>query len=344
VSWDEPRTETLKRRWAEGATGQQIADELGQGLTRSAVLGKVSKLGLNRHKEPSPHMPRPRLTREQAEASLAAYEKKHGKRGMRKAFAALGDDTTFSRFVKVPHEAPTGHPKGLQFKLPGFGGSIEAGRSVFHNRGVKPASAFKHMLVSGHSNVKIGNDVRVGRLFRGYWIYTLTLEERATCPVSCHHWRTCYGNNMPFAKRIAHGPELMRRLEAELPTMLAVRGRAGVLVRLHALGDFWSVKYVGFWDALLRIHPNLAVFGYTARRSGDPIGDAIALVKARHGRRFAIRWSDGGGAEDCTVSLRPGQPKPDNAFVCPEQTGKVAGCGKCGLCWNKTKNVAFIEH
>lgn len=290
-----------------------------------------------------------RATVEEAHASLARYETKHGKKGTRKAFAALGDDTTFSRFVKVPHEGPTGHVKASQLKLPGFGGSIEAGRSVFHKRGVKPVAAFKRLLVSGHSNVKIGRDVRVGERFQGYWIYTLTLEERNTCPPTCHHWRTCYGNNMPFAKRVEHGPELEAALRAEIAQMMLTVWQerspaAGLLIRLHALGDFYSTTYVRLWNELLYKYPKLAVFGYTAQRRGDPIGDAIAEVKAKHGRRFAIRWSDGGDDEDCTVSLRPGAPKPDGAFVCPEQTGQVAGCGKCGLCWNKTKNVAFIEH
>ncbi len=285
-----------------------------------------------------------RLTREEALASLAKYEAKHGKKGTRKAYAALGDDVTFSRFVKVPHEGPAGHAKASQLKLPGFGGSIEAGRSVFHNRGVKPPSAFKRLLVSGHANVKIGNDVRLGEHFLGYHIYTLTLEERATCPSTCHHWRTCYGNNMPFAKRIAHGDELTARLEVELAELLA-KPWPGILVRLHALGDFYSVEYVNFWILMLHRHPRLAVYGYTARKKHtDPIGRAVAQAKARHGRRFAVRWSDGGEAEDCTVSVRPGQPKPADAFMCPEQTGRVDGCGKCGLCWNKVKNVAFIEH
>lgn len=339
ADWSPAQVERLRTWWGEGKTAAVIANLFGDGRSRNAVIGKIHALGISRELK---HRGRPPLTLEQAEASNAAYEAKHGKKGTRKAFAAMGDDTTFSRFVKVPHEGPTGHVKASQLKLPGFGGSIEAGRSVFHKRGVKPVAAFKRLLVSGHSNVKIGRDVRLGDLFRGYWIYTLTLEERATCPTTCHHWRTCYGNNMPFAKRVEHGHDLMRRLEQEIPKLLAKR--PGILVRLHALGDFWSERYVAFWDGMLKIHPTLAVFGYTARRRGDPIGDAIALVKERHGRRFAIRWSDGGEAEDCTVSVRPGVPKPDGAFMCPEQTGKVAGCGKCGLCWNKTKNVAFVEH
>jgi hypothetical protein len=220
---------------------------------------------------------------------------------------------------------------------------------VFHRKGVKPVSAFKRLLVSGHSNRKIGRDVRVGRLFRGYWIYTLTLEERATCPSTCHHWRTCYGNNMPWAKRVEHGPELEAAIRKEISERMLVvhQNRSpvtGLLVRLHALGDFYSVSYVRLWNELLYKYPKLAVFGYTARRPGDPIGDAIAELKRKHGRRFAIRWSDGKAAEDCTVSVSPGAPKPADAFMCPEQTGKVDGCGKCGLCWNKTRNVAFMEH
>lgn len=286
-----------------------------------------------------------KLTRAQALASLARYEAKHGKRGTRKAYAALGDDTTFSRFVKVPHEGPVGHAKASQMKLPGFGGSIEAGRSVFHKRGVRPVEAFGHLLVSGHSNVKIGNDVRLGEHHLGYRIFTLTLEERATCPRTCRHWRTCYGNNMPFAKRVSHRDplELERRLEAEIQELLA-RPWPGILIRLHALGDFFSESYVEFWGNMLARYDRLAVYGYTARRPDDQIGGEVLTQKRTWGRRFAIRWSDGGEDEDCTVSIRPGDPKPEGAFVCPEQTGRVAGCGKCGLCWNKSRNVAFVEH
>src|SRR5690606_30972652 len=119
---------------------------------------------------------------------------------------------------------------------------------------------------------------------------------------------------------------------------------AGILVRLHALGDFYSVGYVAFWDAMLRMHPRLAVFGYTAWAPGSEIGDAIQLLKDRHGRRFAIRWSNGAGDEDAALPIIAEADRPANAFICPEQTGKVDGCGKCGLCWATSKNVAFLEH
>lgn len=285
-----------------------------------------------------------KMTRAEAEASLAEYQRKHpGQTHMRKAYAALGDDTTFSRFVKTGK--PEHKPKHRNRPLPGMAHpKIEAGRSLFSDKGVKSVDQVTNLLVSGHANVKIGRDVRKGKLFRGYWIYTLTLEERATCPRTCHHWQTCYGNNMPYAKRIEHGPRLLRGLEVEVAQLLKTRDRVGILIRLHALGDFYSPQYVTFWDAMLKLHPRLAVFGYTAWSPDSEIGQAIAKVKAIHGRRFAIRWSNGKAPVDCAVPIAAKGDRPQGAFVCPEQTGAVDGCGKCGLCWSTTKNVAFLEH
>ena len=51
-------------------------------------------------------------------------------------------------------------------------------------------SEFENVLKCGRNNSKIGGDVLVGRL-RGARIFTLTLEERATCPRSCAMWRAC---------------------------------------------------------------------------------------------------------------------------------------------------------
>lgn len=44
-SWSEERIETLKKLWADGKSASEIAYELG-GITRSSVLGKVHRLGL----------------------------------------------------------------------------------------------------------------------------------------------------------------------------------------------------------------------------------------------------------------------------------------------------------
>jgi GcrA cell cycle regulator len=44
--WDEDHVATLKRQWLNGLTASQVAKELGHGLTRSAVIGKLGRLGL----------------------------------------------------------------------------------------------------------------------------------------------------------------------------------------------------------------------------------------------------------------------------------------------------------
>ena len=270
---------------------------------------------------------------------------RRGLENLRKASVADGDDTTFSRFVKV--KGPKALPR-KQWKLPGIdrgNASIQAGRSLFHAKGVKPVETVGNVLVSGHNNVKIGRDVRKGPL-QGYWIYTLSLEERATCPSTCHHWRTCYGNNMPYAKRVDHRDP--RALEAaikrDVERLLSVRGRRGILVRLHALGDFFSPAYVAFWGELLNQHDRLACYGYTARTPGSAIGLEIIDVQRAFGwGRFAIRWSNGGLEADCTVPIRS-VDEAVNAVVCPEQTGATLGCGTCGLCWHTRRNIAFLEH
>lgn len=245
------------------------------------------------------------------------------------------DDCTLTRWIKEPSRhtsdrqaAPMPH---------------DATGTRFKSR-VLPVAAMTSLLVSGHSNVKIGRDVRKGHL-KGYWIYTLSLEERATCPASCQHWTDCYGNAMPFAKRIDHtDPAFLPTLEAEIERLLSVRGRKGILVRLHALGDFYSAEYVDFWRRMLAQHKGLRVFGYTARKAFSEIGFAIGRLNDVFDGRCAIRYSDGGWAQMSTVSVARAADCPPDAFLCPEQTNKTRCCATCGACWETKKNVAFVGH
>ena len=46
TEWDEPRMELLKRLWLAGETARTIAEKLGRGVTRNAVIGKAHRLGL----------------------------------------------------------------------------------------------------------------------------------------------------------------------------------------------------------------------------------------------------------------------------------------------------------
>jgi GcrA cell cycle regulator len=46
MSWTDERVEVLKQLWADGLSSNKIAKELGN-VTRNAVIGKVSRLGLS---------------------------------------------------------------------------------------------------------------------------------------------------------------------------------------------------------------------------------------------------------------------------------------------------------
>jgi GcrA cell cycle regulator len=54
MSWTDERVELLRQLWLDGKSASQISAQLGHGVTRNAVIGKVHRLGLaGRAKAPS---------------------------------------------------------------------------------------------------------------------------------------------------------------------------------------------------------------------------------------------------------------------------------------------------
>lgn len=206
-------------------------------------------------------------------------------------------------------------------------------------------------LVSGASNAKLGGTMLKGR-WRGMPLYALTLEERATCPTDCPNWDRCYGNNMPFAQRYRPGAALEAAIRADVHTLAERRAsRTGFVVRLHVLGDFYSVPYVWAWGALFEEVPQLHAYGYTHHQHGTPIGDAIAELVARFPERASFLRSDP------RPELRESDPLPGAYTVdwdaplpatgtvfCPEQQGRAPSCASCGLCMNGRTGVSFVDH
>ena len=221
-------------------------------------------------------------------------------------------------------------------------------RSIFQKSLRTPVEG--KTLKKGSGNKKLGFVVS-SKKWKGKRLYSLTLEERTTCPTTCHHWIDCYGNNMPFAHRFTpHNIDII--LEREIETLLA-KHKHGIVVRLHVLGDFYSVDYVQFWQEMLEKHSKLCLFGYTARK-GDNIAHAIWRLNNKYPDRCVIRHS-GNKAYDGKLVPTQG-PFKENwsyaaeesfegaSFDCPEQTGKVKDCVSCGLCWMTTKTVRFATH
>ena len=137
------------------------------------------------------------------------------------------------------------------------------------------------------------------------------------------------------------------RLEREV-ALLEMRHPTGFAVRLHVLGDSFSVEYVRFWRTLLERHPALHVFGFTARwdAANDPIAAALVALVKQQWDRFAIRFSNAPSsfAAPATISIEHPYQKPSDAILCPEQVAKTDSCSTCGLCWGSTRRIAFLQH
>ena len=119
----------------------------------------------------------------------------------------------------------------------------------------------------------------------------------------------------------------------------------GFLVRLHVLGDFFSVEYVKRWAAWLKAFPALHVYGYSAYPTNHPIRNELDKII---GPRFAIRASGNFQRKFTALSMDDKRTakklKDKKAFVCPVQLDKTPDCGACGLCWTSAKPVVFITH
>ena len=211
------------------------------------------------------------------------------------------------------------------------------GRSLFPTQ-TKATAQVKQLLKPASENGKLGKGKKI--ITKGKWknlpMYSLSLEERKTCPRTCQQWLNCYGNNMPFAHRMDHtDKEFLPKLAGELSQLL-MKFPQGIVIRLHVLGDFFSAPYVKFWEDQLILHPKLRLFGYTHREKDSPIGQA--LKKLGTSTRSWIRWSDAGGPMSANITHEPG------AIICPEQTKKTESCLTCGLCWSITSPITFLMH
>lgn len=234
--------------------------------------------------------------------------------------------------------------------------ALEEARTIFP-KSVTSAWDTDRLLVGGANNAKLGGKVEKGE-WAGMPIFHLTLEERATCPApdrngdgGCPLWAGCYGNAMHLARRHdARSDNFLDFLQAEL-WLMARAFPKGYVVRLHTLGDFYSVEYVQFWRDLLERIPALRVWGYTARIAEDPIGAALRELVADRWDRFAIRWSNFDGPQGTVVVTD--MADAGDAIPCPAQhtaaeaEAKTDSCATCGLCWAagaRSKTVAFLRH
>lgn len=304
VDWITKRP-VFEQMWRDMAPVEEMSDFFG--VTTATIYAKASQWGLGR-----------RFTRKAA--------------GKRKKRVLRADPTGQRRKTRL---RATDGPK---ITLAPHDPRYRAGTTVFPTS-VVPASKLSRLLKTGD------NSYKTGRIFtRGHWrgmpIFTLTLQERDTCPRSCLQWATCYGNNMPFAQRIFDDGTLTKRLWGELAALAAEH--QGFVVRLHVLGDFFSVEYVEFWRQALADFPALHIFGFTARRPDDPIGAALIFLTRDEHARFRMRFSGAGFETDSAEVIN--RAEDATGIVCPAELNPDKSCATCGLCASSDKTIFFIRH
>ena len=215
--------------------------------------------------------------------------------------------------------------------------------------------AYGHNLLKQSNNSKLGKVVSKGA-FKGKPLYSLSLVERLMgCPKNCHHWESCYGNNMPFAHRFKTDKrkKVFRDiLEYEIGNLLK-KYKQGIHIRLHVLGDFYSRDYAWFWGYIVSHYKNVSIYGYTAHKPDSKIGHTInSVIKMVGFENFAVRFSNA----NIKLSANSTEYKPKliasknvslnlKSIQCLEQIDKVANCVSCALCWNKkVENILFYTH
>lgn len=227
--------------------------------------------------------------------------------------------------------------------------------TTLYQKNIHEVDSYPHKVIKPSTNKKLGRKVLRGKL-KGYPMYTLTLVERETCTSYCEHWADCYGNNMPFAHRFKT-KGLMPRLKLELDA-LDKKHPNGYLVRLHILGDFYSVSYVKFWEEQLENRPALNIYGYSRHHPDSEaptywdncntdilsrkIGQALLIARNNIGfDRFAVRFSS---LPSDNLSANTEHNSTANAITCLVQVDKSDSCGDCTLCWTTKKPITFLDH
>ena len=209
---------------------------------------------------------------------------------------------------------------------------------------IRDVSNYNFKVLKPSTNKKLGKIITKGK-HKGKKMFTLTLIERETCTNECEHYYDCYGNNMPFAHRFEVNRAFMLKLESDVHHTARANPN-GFIVRLHILGDFESIEYVIFWERMLILYPNMAIYGYTRNHIDSKykhirgIAKELTRIRSKYSDRFAVRFSN---KLDENFSANSEEITSDG-ITCLAQVKENISCSACTLCWSSKKPIRFLTH
>jgi GcrA cell cycle regulator len=110
MGWTDERIEMLKSLYSDGLSASEIADEIGGGLSRNAVIGKAHRLGLPRRRKAAPPIRRNVPTGRRAVSSGKISPRVPGRVTSRETYArnlaAAANRQAAVDIVDLAHDSP----------------------------------------------------------------------------------------------------------------------------------------------------------------------------------------------------------------------------------------------
>ena len=150
MSWNDERVEQLRKMWMDGLSASQIAGELGNGITRNAVIGKVHRLGLSgrvktasnapaRPRIQQPRAPRPSVPRRPQGGAVVgntalAYSYRPAPKPIDDVVVPMCEPVTIMELKEAMCRWPLGDPSTPEFRYCGGKSDIGVTYCTFHSR------------------------------------------------------------------------------------------------------------------------------------------------------------------------------------------------------------------
>lgn len=177
---------------------------------------------------------------------------------------------------------------------------------------------------------------------------------RTPSKVNCVGQTTACSKVCYIEKALKMYPSVRRlyaRNDALTPEQIESQDLGGVkVVRMHVAADFHIPAYTLAWRRLAKRFPQVRFYGYTRSwRIPNMLPSLLALKALPNVQLFASIDEETGLAPAGWQFAMMGQLAGHNApgsIQCPNQTGKVADCTSCKLCFNPSfrGNLTFAIH